>query len=474
MSEDKEYIQRKIIVDELQRIEEKYKLLEYKVSGWSIWPILRHSLGLSISNYPINPAKRKRNLDLVKYAVKDFFSILFLKKSRYLVKTYTSARGEKVGDYYKDIYFDDLLYEIKDFYKIEAINNYRLLNRSKKALIKSNMTNSFIEIVSGLFSYLKIGPKEINNISCDLARIINQEFRIDGFSPERICRRLLHFYWGKNFYTYIIKRINPDYVLVADPGEFYVFAAAKERKIPVIELQHGMFDRYHFTYSWHKNAQKYKSHMPIPEKIFVYGEHSKKELEHLGFWKDESVITGNLRIDQYRKQKTKISKNNICTLTFASQGIDRERVINLLDEFLKLTANSVEIILNIKLHPVYESNIDTYFKSLGHYKNVNILPATSLQSTFELICKSHFHMSISSTTHYEAIALNVPTIILPFATSELVESLSERGHATRIQNANDLYNIVANPDTYQLSQDIGEYYFKSNAVENMKRELGWT
>ena len=56
----------------------------------------------------------------------------------------------------------------------------------------------------------------------------------------------------------LLKRIRPRILFVADPGEYAIVAAAKELGVKVIELQHGINDRYHCGYAWTRYALPYK------------------------------------------------------------------------------------------------------------------------------------------------------------------------------------------------------------------------
>ena len=470
-TEQNKYLPADEVMNFLWEIEEKYQLLEHKIDGWCAWPILRYPIWYRLNNPPVKRAKTIKLRNKAYLALRDLFSLWKLHKHSFIVKTYTSALGEEVDEKYKDVYFDDLLLQIKDLYKIEAINNFDMIQRSNKALIKTDIYTFLFELIAGLLSKIQIGPKYIFQIANEFSGIINKEFGYQDYTNKFIASRLLNFYWGKKLYAFLFNAIKPKYILVADPGEIITFAAAKENNITPIELQHGIIDRYHFAYSWTDKSLKYKSTMAIPSKLFLFGEYTKNELDSLKFWGESLKAVGSLRMDQYRKNKPQKNKTQ-CTLCFTSQGIDRQLVIDFLIEFMKISQDKLNPLLYIKLHPVYESGLEPYSEVFMDYKNVKIIRADSLPSTYELICMSHFHLSVSSTTHYESLALGTPTVILPYATSELVMPLYNRGHAALSKEPSDLLDLALRWETYNLSQDISEYYFKSNALENMKRELG--
>jgi len=70
-----------------------------------------------------------------------------------------------------------------------------------------------------------------------------------------------------------------------------------------------------------------------------------------------------------------------------------------------------------------------------------------------------------------ALGLGVPTIILPFATHESVLSLYEVGHAFLAYTPIELLDILLRWKGREVPNEIGEFYFKTGALENMKRDV---
>ena len=471
MFDDNFYSSGDIVISKIHRIEEDQRLFEIKVDGWCVWPTIRTHIGRYLENVQIEKVTRRRLFDLVVYAIKDFFTLLHIRKSRFLIKSSTSARREKIGDHYKDIYFDDLLVEIKDFFKIEAINNFRMMHHSKQALIKSNMTSSLFDFLGLVLANFELGPWYIHSQAVRTYEILRDDHQIEALPIKWIKKRYLHFYWGKKFHKWLLNRVQPEYALIISPGNYDLFAAARERGMRTIELQHGALSQEHLFYNWHASSLKYKHQMPIAGELFLHGDFSKDEMNTLGFWGESLKVVGSLRMDSYRKNKPSKS-NEHCTLLFCSQGVERQKVIELFTELLKISRSKLELELYIKLHPGYESDSEPYTEAFNNYENVKIVHGKSFPSTYELICRSHFHISLYSSTHYESLALGTPTIILPFANSGFIINLYNRGHAFMVDNAADLLDIVLQWQTYKLPSEISEYYFRSNALENIKMELG--
>jgi hypothetical protein len=454
----------------IHKMEEKNNLLKYKVEDWCIWPILRFTVGCSMEDMPLAKRDEISLIGLLLLAIRDIGDLTLLRSARTVVKTYTSGLVEREGGLYKDVWFDDLLLGIGDYLKIEAINNPIFISRRKAALIKSKLTTTLLDLIAAALARIS-GPRYISKIANSLSFCIRNELGLDVFTPRLVKKRLRNFYWRKKIFTYLLKCVHPEYLLVADPGEHALIAAAKELKIKVVELQHGLINRYHYAYSWQANAMKHRPWMPIPDRLFLHGEYTKQELDTNGFWRDKICVVGSLRMDQYRQCRVTKEKKQACTLVFTTQGIDVGKTTSFMIEFLELIKERLEFRLYIKLHPVYETSKTQYENAFQTDSRVKVLLGIEEPSTYDLLTLADFHLSVSSTCHYDALGLGVPTVILPFSTYKNVLPLYEVGHAFLARTPAELFNIVLKWKDWEVPSEIGEYYFKKGALENMKKKL---
>jgi hypothetical protein len=464
-----------IVQNQIWEIEKRNDLLQYRIDGWCVWPIVRFRIikRLNIKLEKITTTKKEkstRRIIHLFWGLLDIFRFINASKSDYFVLTSTSARSEATELGYKDVFFDDFLLRNKHFFKIENINNDDLLYKSKAALLKSNATTLFIEIAAFLLGELRPGTKNIYFVAENLFDDLQRELDSGIIDFAEIVKSLKFFYWGKRLYGLILNKIKPKCVLIANPGNYEITAAAKELGIPVVEFQHGFIDRYHPGYSWSNYARNLKEIMPIPDAIFLYGNYFKEELTTLDFWEESLKVVGSLGMDSVREKAIKDKTEKVMIL-FTSQGIDQEKIIDFLSQFLYLIRDQIEIFLYIKLHPRNEIGSEPYTVAFKSHPNVKVISPNSSLSTLDLIKKSHFHMSISSTTHFEALALATPTIVLPFATSERIHILKDLDHVYFVQTPQDLLEIVLEKINQNVSQLIGNYFYKNHALENIELEL---
>jgi hypothetical protein len=471
MSSLQNLVDRSIDADErLRDLERRYRLLEYKVDGWCAWPLLRFRVGSLYANLPMDappPVGQKQRIIL---AFKDIPNHIFLKQSDMVIKTYTSALGEKTSLGYKDIYFDDLL-PGRSYFKIEAINNYSMLDRSKNAQYPVQIYTSFVDLRSYLISEILPPNRDVVVASRAIFEALDHGDEPIKLTYRQIQFRLSRFHHAWHIYRSILQRLHPKVVLVADPTEYEIIAAAQSLRIRTVELEHGYLDRYHWSYSWQADARPLKEAMPVADQLFLYGNYFKEELDSREFWGNRLTVVGSPRLDNHRTQPHH-KPVDYCNIVFTTQGIDRNLVIKFLNQFLGLAETaSIPIQLTIKLHPVYDLDPSPYQDGFSKYPNVRILTPTQQPGTLNLISESHFHLSISSTCHYEALALGTPTIILPFETNILVSNLVKAGHASHVNSPEDLILLIREWRQASIPEEVGNYYFKPGAIKNIAKEL---
>jgi hypothetical protein len=466
----------KEINKQIQEIEEFHNLLQYEVDGWCAWTLIRFEVITLLSalwgkkphyNYP--PWYR-----IGAMVGQDMIRMTRLHNARCLVATRSSGHSEKRDDKYEDAIFDQMLLELGSYFKIEQINNSDYVFAQKTQLVPRHMTTTGFAVVAALCAHLSLGPKYVARIGRILHRHIVKDLGLEVLSEQDITQRLLNFFWRKKLTSYVLQRIKPQYVLITSPSGFYdIIAAAREQKIRVIEHQHGIIHSEHPDYNWSSYAQKYVSRIPIPDEIWLYGNYWRDVLEATGFWKEKLRVVGSLRMDRYRALAA-THDDNICTLVFTTQGYDVEQIVAFLYNFICLISTQLPVRLYIKLHPIFEHNRLIYEQAFHAYPQVEVISGSVEPSTFSLLTKAHFHLSITSTCHFEALALGVPTIILPFTNHELMVHLCDTGYAFLSRTPQELLEIVMQYRTIRVPSEVGDHYFRSNALEHMLRELEQT
>jgi hypothetical protein len=466
-----------LTVDErIQLMEVKYDLLQHQVDGWCVWPVLRFPVALTLLNLPFVKKDPFRLRELLFIAAKDAPRFIFPRKSSYAVVTYSSARAEQENGLYKDVFFDDLLRDIGSFFKIEKLNTKAFIHQSNNALIKSDISSTLIDLLLGfVFSRIKT-PSTVLAVAKNLSKSLREEEGLESFTDEKVAGYLSNFYWRKRIYKWLFSRIAPKYLFLADGySEHDIIAAAKEQGVKVFEFQHGGFCQGGPEYSWFAHAIAYKPKMPIPDRFLLYGDYWQQELDSDGFWGENLLPVGSIRLDQYRKRRSlHRNKDSICRIILTTQGMHTSKLIEFISTFLKLCDKRIAVEFCIKLHPAYETNKEEYLKYLGKDERIKIFLGSEPPSTFELLCNADLHLSISSTCHYDALGLGVPTVILPFENANIdwVLPLYQKGHAFLANSPQELLNLVLRWKDIKVPASVINFYFKTGALENIKAEFG--
>lgn len=462
-----------VVADQISHFEIEHDLFRHEIDGWCAWHLLRFPVAMELMNLPLSSPARQMRLtgaERIAFAVKDGWSWLRPAKATYLIKTFDSALGELRDDGFHDVYFDQLLHTIEGGFKLQALNFRQFLPRVKEAAYPHNMTTTALDIAVGILSRLRVGH-EFERVGNELSRAL-QTLNLHMFTSAFVSRMLRHFYWSKYWYKIILKRLRPRFVVVADTGEFGIIAAAKELSIQTFELQHGIVTHNH-PHVLRGSARPYRAKLPIANQILLYGDYWKHELDKSGFYEDELVPVGNIRIDRYRDMRVKYQKkrrDHSCRILLTTQGLDTERLVCFIEEFLSLARHrDVSVALSIKLHPLYDSSSEIYRQRLDQHSNVDIFLGSEGPATFELLTQVDLHLSIASACHYDALGVGVPTVILPLEGFEMVEALYKDGNAFMARTPEQLFDIIErlhSPSDTAVSID-SSYFAKSQAIENI-------
>jgi hypothetical protein len=458
------------ISQQVINLERQYDLLRFQVDGWCVWPVLRFQIGTALrKNGSLHKHTKRDRLQQIPSAIHDFYKVFTLEKRRYVVRTYDSNLSEKRDGFYLDIFFDDLLIELENWFKIETVSNPTFSTARKAMLLRTDMTSTFFGSLANLLARY-FCPEDIHVTAQNMASILCKQEKLKTFTPDYICFTLAHFHWSLQLYKLLFSRTSPQHLmLVTAYTDHAIVAAAKAKDVKVIEFQHGFVAPWHLGYSWSEYAVPYRKQMPIPDKIFLYGEHWRQALLTNGFWDKELMVVGSLRMDSHRNQQ-RSKPDGVFRLLLTTQLIDIENLLNFVSQFLREYTDTPPVELCVKLHPGETTKV-FYENAFKEFSNVRILLSEESPSTFDLLLMAHLHLSIYSTCHYEALALGVPTVILPLAGHENVLSIRQCDYAFLVETPQDLVSLVKGLDNLEVPRHIGDMFFTQNALTNMKVEL---
>jgi hypothetical protein len=437
------------------------ELLDVRVDGWAAWPLLRLASGYSLEQLQPGPRARLAPGSRMKLAVRDLLNLRRVCTADLLVKSVVSGLLDASAGGYRDAWFDGFLDVFDNRVLVVGINSPGLLDRLDQARHQPDLSTVLVDGIAAAAGRFQ-PPRGVDRSARRISTLLRGALGDDALPEVAVRASLLRFYWTKRGYGMLLDRVRPRLVLTADPGEFALVAAAKERGILVYELQHGSIDRNHHGYGWTDAARPFRQVMPIADRLLLYGDHWKEELDANGFWGDTAQVVGSLRIDSFRSRRS-APDGSVYRVVITSQGIDSDGLARFLTQALNASRNS-RLRLVVKLHPAYEQSKMSYLEPLGKDERVTLLLGSEGESTFELLTRADLHLSISSTVHYEALGLGVPTAVVPLATHEIVLPLCEAGHAHLLQGPAELAALFDAGPPERVESDVSFHYFAPGAL----------
>lgn len=457
----------------IRRFEHTHDPLQYKLGRWAIWCILRMDAAVAVERPQLVQQRRLLTRpQLLMQAAMDAVALLRIKRAPILAYTFTTALVEKHGSKYKDAWYDDMLSELGvRSVRVEDVNSASLYPRRRRASHPADMSLVGLNLAASVMSRRGVS-EEVRKVAHDIEVALQRQFGRDLFADGWALARIRYFEAQRVLYSRLVQRVFPRVVIVADPGQYALVAAAKEHGAWTVELQHGYVDAHsHPSYAWPAESRSELRSMPIPDRLFLYGAAWKENLDRNDFWRGALRVVGSTRVDSYRASRAARHADGTVRIVVTTQGVATEDVIRYIRELLSLAPSNISVV--VKLHPVYESEGNGYRVALAADRRVHIISGGEDPSTFELLSRADAHLSIYSSCHMEAIALGVPTYVLPFAGHDAMEQLVASGAARVAPSAAALADMVATRE-FRVPSDAdteGARYFASGAVERSVAEL---
>lgn len=449
----------------LHNLEQQHNLFSYCIDGWSAWrvlrnPVSRYSLSLPTTSYSSHTFRRI--LRSIKHTIL-FARLLYLGKSNDLiVKTCRTALRLHTGHLYRDVYFDGVLESFPSFIKIEEKNTTSFDARVPFARFPASF-DPVVFTFWGRVMSLAFPVRKALPFCVYLSELILSE--LDIAIPSRWLLRLVSTaYWQSRLYSVFIRISQPKAVLVADTGEYGLLIACKRNKVTLVELQHGFFDNMHpdAIPDWVDGTA---FELLLPDILACRGQYWINHLRNTLQGQNHAVPVGNEIIDLARQQRQHNSHRDYFHFVLTLQGIDSQRLLCWIQEFISCAPDNLAWKLTIKPHPAYDSD-RAIFSTLSDDR-VNIPNVDDASNTFELLANADAHLSISSACHFDAVAIGVPTFVIPLLGHELMLPSIDNILINLARHPSDPWHfqVPSYPHSYISS------FSKPGFIENMSRLL---
>jgi hypothetical protein len=253
------------------------------------------------------------------------------------------------------------------------------------------------------------GNLYVNKRVTSLANIIEEKLQIKVDLIKHISRASAQFRVKKFLFKLLlkIKAIKEIYVVIAY-GHTALIEAAKELSIPVIELQHGVINKFHFGYHYpHVSKSDY-----FPDQLWVWHEMWKNSA-YFPVSDPKIKVNKNNHLERFKQKCSSVNEEN--SVLIISQGtIGKE----LSDYILKNCNNLNSFKIYYKLHPGEFKSSENYKSLIELSKQSNVEIIKDEMSIYDLFARVKVVIGVYSTALYEAHYFEKNIYIAPITGSE--------------------------------------------------------
>lgn len=456
----------KELLEQFIFFEDENNLIEWEIDNIPIWELIRMNVFTDLKeklvNKNFNIQKRKINNGIgifLKFIKNSIFQNPFTITKQIDFLIFNHPRRKFNSGFYEDIYIDTLL-PIFDIEKYIVIEGYVNNNVAHYNPIKTNNLYYLdaIQYPSKIISHLPFGYKlsidDKNKIS-SIEKSINLNWNTQVFNLEQ---QIVTYVKRWNFvYPKFLKLLNktfPKKIINVVSYSFFnqvMTFAAKEKKIPVIEIQHGTIGKFHIAYNFKNIKNVYLK--TFPTHLLAWGHVwikeariplSIKNINIVGFPYLEN-FQSNLKIKRKLKQILVISQYREDLALFTK----------------RIAENLPEYDIIYKAHPSEYQIIETKYHYLKKIPNIKIVADDNL-FLYELFMQSNFVLGVHSTALIESLAFCPNVFIVKLPGWEYFEDLEASNNLKFISNIAEILKNIKGIVPKESCNDISNYFEKAS------------
>ena len=450
--------------EKLKRMEKEKKLFAREYRNVNYWQMIRLNFVKNTGHSSENSNSRRTNafLENIVYCIKNFIPDLMesRKKHECDLLYFDQCSYRKIDGDLRDPYFDYFEFEKK----FNVYRCYYLKKYSPKAgvgIALPLLKYYFYRISSKICKKMSDNKEEIIFL-----RELDQEFKKYGsqISVETEVDKAVCFFKAyKPFYDKLLSTRKPKAVFVLchyDEILFPLYQSCMEKRIPVIELQHGLASGVH-AYTYEDLTLQGKQ---LPSHIFTYGELWNNYIKMPNLTK--VVPIGNAFLENRKEKYTgaEVDHKKVVIYSFPDE---RDRLVDLA---LYIAENLSNYQILLKLHPREMPYYQDIQKKTKKYCNLEIVDEN--MELYELLSSAAHHIAISSTVLYEASIFNSMRYVYSRPKYiERMQPLIDAGLAIAFHRKEDILELIERSGVKITHFKEGNPMWKMNAKENAFKAL---
>lgn len=449
-------------------LEEELDLLDQKISDVHFWERVRFPVYQHLRRQSSSSKKGSEVADSGKYEeYLSGFQLLvrnilhrnpFLSDSSDLLFYGTGRRKKMDDNLWWDVYIDPI---IEDIHNCDYIFLERPFNITHKTPAKTSELRytDLIEYIGSILNETGINKISFSDSEQQCIETIKQELSTrfgEDIPIAEIIRDDLSLRRAKlPLYKRLISQIDPDVVVLVNSygGRETFVEACQLEGVPVVELQHGVIDKFHMGYSFPNKKKNI-----FPDYFFSFGEYWS-DIVDLPLPDENIYAVGYPHLEIESKKFDNVTEENqTVVISQPSIGDDLSRFAVRLQDHQGYDNKIV-----YKLHPKEYSNWQELYPWLAKSE---VRCITNEIPLYELFAKSNTQVGVYSTALYEGLYFDLETYIIEFQGYEHMEDIIKRGHIVSVNSVSEFIST----DTVQ-SDLTKQYFFEHNSVEKFKNSI---
>ncbi len=256
-------------------------------------------------------------------------------------------------------------------------------------------------------------------------------------------------------YRRLLARLRPKLVVVVvSYGKETLVEAARERGIPVAELQHGVIHGHHLGYAYPSGTKR-----DFPDWLLTFGDYWRTAAP-LPLPRERVVAVGYPYFEAESARHTGVPRRD--QVLFLSQGAIGAR----LSRLAAAVAGRHPWRIVYKLHRAEYADWRARYPWLADGR-VQVLDTDDVP-LYRLFAESRAQVGVFSTAVYEGLGFGLPTFLAELPGIESMAELLASGSALRVRNAEEL--VCALGRARSAAPDV-ERFFRGDATRRLAATL---
>ena len=299
------------------------------------------------------------------------------------------------------------------------------------------------------------------------------------FDADFLNDRLTKTFLFIKYFKRILKKVQPKIIILVDGYGYKQMAliyAAKELRIPTVELQHGLINMSHMAYMYSQVANR----QLFADYLFTFGFYFNDLVKKYSvLWENDQLIPVGFPYIELAKDRPIKLPERLQKLAASYRIIyitSQWTVGNELRDFiLQLSAkldNDYRIFY--KIHPG-EKNASEFYESFKSIKNIELISDKTV-SSLEIMKVAAIHSTVYSTSYFESVFFELPNIFIKVPEYSKNMEIFINDETTFMANNVDTYlacldKIKNDPNLEKKLTKRRTTYYQPDALSNVLNAL---